>query len=279
MTALLVAPRPATPCTPPYGPGSADACNINASCVEPLPERRSVMRITAPSVDGQLLGSGVLVNNGLGNLGTPYVVTAIHLLDFDQDGDVTDPEGHHFGQHAEFAFGVESSCGGGSPSPPYVVQGASVVASAEGLDTVLLQLYVSADDLIANAHPYYAGWDQGTMKDLPIDVHAIHHPCGDVKMVSAGVGPDDFNGYVRLAGLACGGVQPGSSGGPLFDTATRNLIALLSGTDAGDAGITPAGEVCAGELTSIYFGPFTDFGFQFLGALDSVPAYDPVVEG
>ncbi|MCA9709345.1 MAG: hypothetical protein KDK70_26110 [Myxococcales bacterium] len=113
------------------------------------------------------------------------------------------------------------------------------------------------------------------VESLPLHVHAIHHPCSDVRMVSAGEAPDVFNGYLRLQGLSCGAFQAGSSGGPLLSTATRNLLGSLSGTGEGDAGIFPEGEICAGEHNPIFFGPFTDFGFQFLGAQDSVPAFDP----
>lgn len=268
-------PRPAhAACTPPYGPGSAEACNIRASCFGDLPERRAVAKIRAPSATGLIAGSGVLVNNGFGLDGAPYLVTAAHLLDYDGDGDVTDDEANNFGIFAELYFGLEASCDGGNVTEPYLVQGALVLAEDEGFDMVLLQLDVATEDLITHADPYFVGWDL-TGELLPLYVHMVHHPCCDTRMVSGGESPADYNGWLRLDGLTCGGLQDGSSGAPLFNTSTGDLIGIFSGTIIEDVGPVVGGDLCAGENPGIVFGRFNDFGFQFLGANDSVPPFDP----
>jgi hypothetical protein len=261
-------------CTQPYGPGSAEVCNIHASCFGNLPERRAVAKIRAPSAKGMAAGSGVLVNNGLDLAGAPYLVTAVHLLDYDGDGDVTDDEANNFAIFAEFYFGLEAGCDGGNVTEPYLVEGALVLAEDEVFDMVLLQLDVASADLIAHADPYFVGWDL-TAELLPLYVHTVHHPCCDTRMVSGGESPMDYNGFIRLDGLTCGGLQDGSSGAPLFNTATGDLIGVFSGTLIEDFGPVVGGDLCAGEGPSIVFGPFNDFGFQFLGAVDSVPPFDP----
>jgi len=272
------APGLVAACTVPFGPGSADACNINATCLQPSPERRSVMRILAPGEGGQIkAGSGVLINNGFGIAGAPFIVTAAHLIDCDGDGEIEPAEGQEFQQNVEFFFALESSCEGGPPSEPYVVQGATVLEIDVLGDLALLQAQVSAADLLAHAQPYYAGWDFFG-EPLPLHVHTIHHPCSDVRMLSAGEAPDDVGDFIRLQGLTCGGLQPGSSGGPLFDTGTRNLIGALSGISTGDGGVSPAGDLCAGEAAEVFFGRFTDFGFQWVSALQTVPPFDPMTK-
>lgn len=277
MVALAIEPAAAPPraeaCTPPYGPGSAPDCEVSVNCVEDVPEKRSVVRITTTAIEGQTVGSGVLVNNGLGLVGAPYVVTAAHLLDFDHDGIITPDEANEFQLNAEFGFGVEVDCNRENPTPPFVVSGCMVVAENEGFDMVLLLLQTSAEDLMSNAQPYYAGWDILGPMTLP-HVHAIHHPCADARMITGGESTEDFNGFILLHGLSCGGLQPGSSGGPLFDTSTRNLLGAFSGTLGGDGGPHQGYGLCAGESTDVVFGRFNDFGLQFLGANDSVPAFD-----
>lgn len=261
-------------CSPPYGPGSAEACNIRTSCMHPqLPESRAVVKIRSRSLEGMSAGSGVLVNNGFGIEGAPYVLTAAHLLDYDGNGDVTDAEANDFGIHAEFYFGLDSSCDGSGVAEPYLVEGATVLAEDEVFDMVLLQLDVASADLIAHADPYFVGWDlEGEF--FPTYVHTIHHPCCDTKMISGGESSWEYNGFIRLDGLTCGGLQDGSSGAPLFDTATGNLIGVFSGVLSGD-GPSTGGDVCAGTSASIIFGRFNDFAFPFLGAQDVVPPFDP----
>lgn len=273
LATVLEAPRAQALCSPPYGPGSADACNIRVSCFDDLPERRAVAKIRAPSIDGMVAGSGVLVNNGFGIEGAPYLLTAVHLLDYDGNGDVTDAEASHFSNHSEFFFGLDSDCDGGNVAEPYLVQGALVLDVDEPFDMVLLQLDVASADLIAHADPYFVGWDL-TGELFPSYVHVVHHPCCDAKMISGGESPTDFNGYIRLDGLTCGGLQFGSSGAPLFNTATGDLIGIFSGTLV-DGGPAVGGNLCAGESTDLVFGRFNDFAFQFLSSLDAVSPLDP----
>ncbi|MCA9710995.1 MAG: hypothetical protein KDK70_34455, partial [Myxococcales bacterium] len=141
-------------------------------------------------------------------------------------------------------------------------------------DMVLLQLDVATNDLIANADPYWVGWDLNAAM-LPLYVHTIHHPCCDTKMVSGGESPVDVSGFTLLTGLTCGGLQDGSSGAPLFNTTTGDLIGVFSGTLVPDVGPVNGGDVCAGEPTSLVFSRFNDFAYMYLSALDSVPPYDP----
>lgn len=236
-------------------------------------------KIRAPSIEGTAAGSGVLINNGFGIDGAPYLLTATHLIDFDHNEFITDAEASHFGSHAEFFFGLDADCDGQNVVEPYVVQGAIVLALDESFDMALLQLDVATADLVAHGNPYFAGWDL-TAELLPLYVHAIHHPCCDTKMISGGESPTDYNGYIRLDGLTCGGLQDGSSGAPLFNTATGDLIGILKGTVLDGVGPPVVGaDLCAGENPDIAFSPFNDFASQFLSALDAVPPYDPGSEG
>lgn len=276
LVAVGLAPVSVVPCTLPLGPGAAPECNINARCIGAMPETRAVVQIIAPDPsEGSKLGSGVLVNTGLaGQAGVPYVLTAAHLVDYDDNGDVDAAEASFFENQVVAAFGLESPCEGGDVATPYLVEGASILDINEALDLVLLRLDVDAEALASSTDAYYAGREFLSMEP-PLHVHAIHHPCADIKMVSGAETPTLESGYYQTAGLACGGIAPGSSGGPLFNTATRSVIGVVSGTLAGDSGIFPQGEVCAGEMTPVVFGPIDDFGFQFLGAQDSVPPFEP----
>lgn len=118
------------------------------------------------------------------------------------------------------------------------------------------------------------GWDS-LLLDPPPNVHMIHHPCCDVQMLSGGESPfrmgDDF---IALAGWRCGGSERGSSGSPLFATATRTVLGAFSGLLVEPPGATD-GLSCAPDSTIHLFGAYNGFGHQFLGALPSVPGHDP----
>lgn len=266
--------RGAPPCPSGAGIGKADSCHINVNCVDGLPEKRAVVKIAGPGPMGtETVASGVLLNDAQ-NSGTPWVLTALHVIDVDGNGIVEAAEANFFGIHAKFAFALESNCDGTNPSLGFQVEGATVVASDTVVDLALLQVSISPQQLSANADPFFAGWDS-LLLDPPPNVHMIHHPCCDVQMLSGGESPfrmgDDF---IALAGWRCGGSERGSSGSPLFATATRTVLGAFSGLLVEPPGATD-GLSCAPDSTIHLFGAYNGFGHQFLGALPSVPGHDP----
>jgi hypothetical protein len=111
---------------------NASACHLDINCPVAAAwqvDKRSVVRIMVNKITRNEYGTGVLVNNTLGN-GRPYVLTAAHVL------------GTY--QHAErslFFFGYESvACNGARGPKTRTIAGAELKATARTLDFSLMEL-------------------------------------------------------------------------------------------------------------------------------------------
>ncbi|MBN2892441.1 MAG: gliding motility-associated C-terminal domain-containing protein [Bacteroidales bacterium] len=187
--------------------GNSSFCNIDINCDvadDWQNEKRSVCKIM---MNGNSLCTGALLNNTSFD-GTPYFLTANHCIGNQEEAD-----------DCVFYFNYESStCNGGDGSLEQSVSGATIVSSNSGSDFLLLEL---SNKPLSTYNPYYAGWNNS---DIPsLSGASITHPRGDVKKIgfyneaiTASIygGSEDWDVIWES-----GTVEPGSSGGPLFNNA------------------------------------------------------------
>lgn len=205
--------------------GGSGACNINVNC--PLGtgwenERNSVTRI----VLGGGLCSGALVNN-TANDGTPYYLTANHCYQG------TNPATWVFN------FNLQSATCNGNSGSGQSLTGAIFRANNSGSDFALVEI---DDPIPSNYNPYLAGWrNNNTASASSI---CIHHPSGDIKKISRDQNAptsSSFSGAStwRIGAWEEGTTEGGSSGSPLFDEATHQIIGQLYGGSAACSGSNP----------------------------------------
>lgn len=144
------------------------SCMVNVNCSEGADwqvEKRSVCMILR---NGTLPGSGTLINNTTFD-GTPYILTANHVIATQQDV-----------INCLVCFNYESpTCEGGGGDTSLWVEGGTLFATNYDTDFTLFELKHKPK---AEWNPYYAGWDRN-------ETHGaggvcIHHPQGDVKKIS-----------------------------------------------------------------------------------------------
>ncbi|RXK86877.1 trypsin-like peptidase domain-containing protein [Filimonas effusa] len=236
------------------------ACEENINCENGAfwqTEKRAVCKIIT---DGALC-TGTLVANTARSR-EPYLLTAYHII-FDQ-------------QHAAeavFFFNYEyADCEGAVVNDYQRISGASLLATAPGLDYALLKLHQVPPE---SCHPYYAGWDAGVrLPELP--VAAIHHPGGLPKQLamsyryvsSATYAPlyqqDAFWGVNWEVGMTA----PGSSGSPLFNKQHR-LVGTLTGGNA----------TCGGQGTDYFNKLSASWKTPSAAGNDLMTWLDPVHNG
>lgn len=218
---------------PTSGVGFLCSNHVDVNCPEgdPFPlEKRAVVR----TFTGGGFCSAALINN-TANDGTHYLYTANHC---GQGGNTV----------ARFNFQC-SGCGSGSAPAGQTVSGATVLASDNPSDGRLLRLNGS---IPASYDPYYAGWSRQTAN--PTFVMAMHHPNGGPKKISidnsgcgksvVGVQGNPSPVQVWVPNFQVGGIEGGSSGGPLYDQNNR-----IRGTGTATSG-------CNGNQ---FFGRFDTF--------------------
>jgi hypothetical protein len=261
---------------------NASACHLDINCPVAAAwqvDKRSVVRIMVNKITRNEYGTGVLVNNTLGNR-RPYVLTAAHVL------------GTY--QHAErslFFFGYESvACNGARGPKTRTIAGAELKATARTLDFSLMEL---SEEPPLIFEPYYAGWDFSG--NIPAGVVGIHHPWADMKklaiadvtksVLTSTYSSSDLtcedNAHWRVQAWAQGTTEPGSSGSPLFDRAHRVVGTLSGGASTCDV---PRNDYYSKlSFQSNYFStydtarlrPWLDPG---LTGLQVVDGYDPVAQ-
>lgn len=217
--------------------GGSGACNINVNC--PLGdnwtnERNAVTRV----VLGGGLCTGSLVNN-TANDGTRYYLTANHCY-----------QGTNVNNWV-FRFNYQSStCGGNSGPTNQSLTGATFRANNSGSDFALVEIQ---DPIPSNYNPYFAGWrNNNAASDSS---YCIHHPSGDIKKISRDEDPTttaNWSGATtwRIGAWEDGTTEGGSSGSPLFDAATHQIIGQLYGGSAACSGSNPNNQ-------SDYYGKFS----------------------
>ena len=207
------------------------SCNINVVCPQGDPWRdqiRSVARITVVGVGSC---TGQLVNNTAEDL-RPYLLTAEHCI-------VDSSEAAALVVYWNYETSTCEEFFGGSLSQNQ--SGSTLVSSwsiTDGSDFSLIELdHEPSPDF----NVYYAGWD--ARDQIPIATTTIHHPGADEKSITldddppivtnrGGVVPDQNGLYLTVLDWDEGTTEPGSSGGCLFDNATKRCVGNLSGGDA-----------------------------------------------
>ncbi|MCW5906877.1 MAG: T9SS type A sorting domain-containing protein [Chitinophagales bacterium] len=223
------------------GFGDADACEVNVNCSEGnlyQDPKRSVVRILVQSSGGQGWCSGAMINNVRQDC-TPYLLSAQHCS-----------EGTTANQYSQWVFyfnyeapGCNNPASQGSLATKTVI-GCSKIADsndnggATGSDFLLLQLNSQPP---ANYNVFYAGWNANNTAST--SGVSIHHPDADIKKISTYTATvvsskwgNSVNGtHWRVVWAATanghGVTEPGSSGGPLFNSQGQ-IIGQLTGGDS-----------------------------------------------
>lgn len=221
------------------GFGDAGDCEVHVNCIEGenwQNEKEGVARILVKQNYLTFWCTGSLINNTK-NDGTPYFLTANHCGEF---SDSTD-----YAQWL-FYFNYESeNCDQPVLEPELnTLSGASMLAhsppgTSNGSDFKLLLLN---DTVPSEYKPYYNGWDR-TGDASPSGV-TIHHPQGDLKMISTYTNPLVSTMYENQnedpAGMywmvfwdetisGHGVTEGGSSGSPIFNDEGYIVGALTGG--------------------------------------------------
>lgn len=230
------------------GFGNAGICEVHVNCEEGenwQREKDGVTRILVKQHNSTFWCSGSLINNTENN-GIPYFLTANHCGEF---SDSTD-----YAQWL-FYFNYESNdCQQPliEPEPINTLSGATMLAHApsgttNGSDFKLLLLKT---EVPKDYKPYYNGWDINDVASP--NGTTIHHPQGDLKMISTYTTPlesarynsqspseDGMYWMVKWAETVSGhGVtEGGSSGSPLFN-ANKLIVGALTGGFASCANLT-----------------------------------------
>jgi len=223
------------------GFGNAGKCEVHVNCIEGEDwqnNKEGVTRILVKQDQLTFWCTGSLINNT--NIdGTPYFLTANHCGEF---ADSTD-----YAQWL-FYFNYESeNCEQPVFEPELLsLSGSSLLSRAPngiylGSDFKLLLL---KNEVPLEYKPYYNGWDR-TGEISPSGV-TIHHPQGDLKMISTYTNPllstnydnqnEDPNGKYWMVHWAKtvsghGVTEGGSSGSPIFNN-EGNIIGALTGGGA-----------------------------------------------
>ena len=223
------------------GFGDAGSCEVHVNCPEGenwQDERNGVVRILLKDNGGTFWCTGSLVNNTK-NDGKPYLLTANHC------GQTSDSSDY---LQWLFYFNFQSeNCEQPLLQPEYLsLTGASLLArsissTSSGSDFKLLKL----NNIVPNTYaPYYNGWDiTGTASQSGV---CIHHPQGDVKMISTYKEPlissnyygssENPNGlfwkvYWAETENGFGVTEGGSSGSPIFND-EGYIVGTLTGGNA-----------------------------------------------
>jgi hypothetical protein len=234
--------------------GEAGSCEIPVNCPEGknyAKQKNGVARILLRQGNELFWCTGSLINDTR-NDKVPYFLTANHC------GDDATPA-----DYAQwiFYFNYESpNCSRPAQEPAiHSLSGARLLASTDYQTGSDFKLLLLNHNVPLSYKPYFNGWDRsGAISDSGV---VIHHPQGDIKMISTyrtPLKPMDYYGHVvdpnanfwqvKWASTLSGhGVtEGGSSGSPLFNS-DGLVIGTLTGGDA----------VCDNLNAADYFGRFS----------------------
>jgi PKD repeat protein len=281
------------------GFGGAGSCEVPVNCPEGAKyqkQKRGVARILLLSQGTLYWCTGSLINDTK-NDAKPYFLTANHCGDGASSSDY---------DQWLFYFNFESpDCSRPTTEPAHQsLTGAQLLASASGIYTGVahdatvgsdFKLLLLKDSVPLSYKPYFNGWDaSGAISNSGVD---IHHPEGDIKMISTYTQPivsvnyssttTNPNGlYWKVTWAATtdghGVTEGGSSGSPLFNSQGLIIGALTGGSSE-----------CATPNDPDYFGRFSkswdangsDSTVQLKYWLDKsgtdvldIPGFDPASE-
>jgi len=266
---------------------SAANCIQNVKCPEATnwqDEARSVVKIRMANSSAVYWGSGVMINWVYGSNSNykPYLLTAFHNLDFD-DNNILNSDELELNDY-QFYFGFDPSvCDDDDTWIPNdrFIAGASIKSANPIQDIALLQLNSRPSSLW---NVYLAGFS--TLPDLPESGVCIHSPaCDDEMNVSVpentrlrnkkisfssnSTGNDVFEdwtapntGQYLIVKFIETSLPQGSSGSPLFNQDKQVCGILKSGT-TNCFTFSIAGKTY-GPLQPSYFGRLSsDFNFEY----------------
>jgi len=238
------------------GFGGAGDCEVHVNCPEGTnwqQQRDGVARILVKQGNLTFWCTGTLVNNVRAD-GTPFFLTANHCgedADFEDYAQWLFYFNYQSDNCQQPVFEPELQTISGSELLAHSVSGVSA-----GSDFKLLLL---GTDVPSGYHPYYNGWSRSTTAS-PSGV-TIHHPQGDVKMISTYTQPlvsSDYDSstenpegkywrvYWSETQSGHGVTEGGSSGSPIF-----NKDGLVMGS------LTGGGASCTFLDSPDYFGKFS----------------------
>ncbi len=270
--------------------GDGGSCEIPVNCPEGdlyKNQKKGVARILLKEGGQWYWCTGSLVNDTK-NDGKPYFLTANHC-----------GENASSGEYAQwiFYFNYESNdCSRPNIEPIHqTVTGSKLLASALnntdlGSDFKLLLL----DTIPLSYKPYFNGWDRsGNSSSSGV---VIHHPQGDIKMISTYSTPlvaSDYYGSSNPDGLywtvhwaatqsGHGVTEGGSSGSPLFSSEGL-IVGTLTGGDAGCNNLTAPDYFgrfskdwdANGSLPSRQLMPWLD---EAQTGVEKMPGFDPLLQ-
>lgn len=236
--------------------GDADACEILVNCPEGNPyqeQKRGVARVLVKDGSSLFWCSGSLVNN-TNRDATPYFLTAHHCGEQSSEEDYSE---------WVFFFNYEAQgCEMPVLEPKHEsISGAKLMADGQktttGSDFKLLLLQ---EEIPAEYDPYFNGWSRS--ESASGSGVGIHHPSGDLKMISSYLNPLVSTAYndpdpnpegrfwmVHWSETESGkGVtEGGSSGSPLLDE-EGYIVGTLSGGRAS----------CSRPNEPDYYGKFSE---------------------
>lgn len=204
------------------GFGQSGDCMINAMCTEYsnwCNQRRSVALIFIPQNNYISLCSGSLLVNERRD-GKPYMLTAFHCADCDDDGELSSSEKYDIRDWV-FIFNYQSStCSNPAtePSQQYYISGATFMDGVNRFDYNDYLLVKLSQKPLKNYNAYYNGWsnDKDDMTNTGV---CIHHPAGDIKKISSWDKVIYLPADYWKVKWTNGSAEGGSSGAPLYNDA------------------------------------------------------------
>jgi hypothetical protein len=234
---------------------AAGTCNLDVTCYPDWAvTSKSVGGIGSIGSNGSLFCTGTLLADNVPGTDIPYFLTANHCIG--TSGEAATCEVYWLYQ--------TPSCNGTAPNPatvPRTTGGADLLATTDdgtGTDFCLLRL-----NNPASASATFAGWTSSATP-LTTSTVAIHHPSGDFKRITFGTVTDvaeslrSSHPAARFyqSSWSAGVTEGGSSGSPLFNTATQKVIGQLWGGPSS----------CSPTSTKLdYYGRF-DVSFPLMSA-------------
>jgi hypothetical protein len=223
----------------------SDACHTDVACREADPWCQQVRGSVCYTIDGTGVCSGAILNN-TGEDARPLLYTAYHCRTQDNPTGVRvyfNFQNATCRRPGSAESAGPGTCGdielGGFPCDTQTIAGATVVAVRQDADAALLELSSAPPDSFGVV---YLGWSASeTVAPAPPgrpNAVGIHHPGVEEKRIAFENDPYIGRELISIGfsvnswsvDFDNGGLEPGSSGSPLFDTNGR-VIGAVSGAD------------------------------------------------
>lgn len=202
---------------------SSNDCFVHVACYDNFKyktESDAICYINTYGKNGMIGGTGALILTA-NNSFTPYILTALHIIDINGNGTMEQWEKDHL-QNSTFRFKYRKNTCDGSPSAGTTFTGATFRAGWKKTDFALLELNVTEDEWwYLKANMYWLGWDRDSY--APQSGVSLHHPSINGMTISVDDDPlhsyssDELANSCWKAGWDVGVIAGAASGGPLLD--------------------------------------------------------------